>query len=496
MVFHFRKHIRQQSETTLNNRNLVVVRDVNNQERSQAEVAITDNDGTYHLLEAREDQASQHWDILVGPEDVSVKLDAKIKVKRIEEPGVPDGPGYRFEFHDSPSPMRVSLFLDVEDRYTTVDDLQAYLARLSHFSGLEMTGLAHLPRKDPAEQLLRRRMVYFDQPDEAPLRPNPSPLQVGRFAGTSAMVLDSASLERIVNRTADEKWRALAKAFGKPSNTWSSPGKRKGLDWDLEWGKAALAYLLRIGNFRSPSFDAIHESNKAVEALEHLAKAKTPMEKRVALYELFDSDHPDRLARALAELAGIDSLPRRIKLHAQPKGDAPQEVKRNFETYDGRVFRSGVPFPKDERFTRVDQELEEFQPQTLRPALRDIAITGIKLWNAVGAAGARALTVKVRCDDLNPARDARVYVKLVQNGKLQLTNLSLVERVIAVRPSGGAVQVVLSGPGSPFAGNVYDRLMAFGGPLALTIAVAPDGEEWTERKVLKFRYDSGELRPE
>jgi len=494
--FHFRRQIKQQSESTLNNRNLVVVRDVLSQERSQAEIAVTDMNDTYHLLEAREDHAGQHWDILVGPEDVSVKLDAKIKVKRIDEPGAVSGPGYRFEFQDGPSPMRISLFLDIEDRYTTVDDLREYLGRLSHFSGLEIQGLPLLPRKDPAEQLQRRRTVYFDHPGEAPLRPNPSPLQVGRFAGTSAMVLDSASLERIVKRTVDDQWRALARAFDKPADSWSSPGMRKGLDWDLEWGKSAVAYLARIANFRWPSFDAIHEANKAVEALGRLAKAKTPLEKRVALYELFDSDHPDRLARALAELAGIDSLPRRIKLHAQPKGDAPKEVKRDFETYDGRIFRSAIPFPKDERFTRVDQELEEFQPQTLRPALRELAITGIKLWNAVDANGARALTVKIRCDDLKPSRDARVYVKLVQNGKLALTNLSLVERVIAVRPSDGAVQVVLSGPGSPFAGSVYDRLLSFGGPLALTIAVAPDGEEWTDRKVFKFRYDSGELRPE
>jgi hypothetical protein len=496
VAFHFRKQIRQQSESVLNNRNLVVVRDVKNQERSQAEVAITDNDGTYHLLEAREDHASQHWDILVGPEDVSVKMDAKIKVRRIEEPGRPDGPGYRFEFHESPSPMRVSLFLDIEDRYTTVDDLQGYLGRLTLFSGLDMPGLPHIPRKDQAEQMQRRRMVYFDHPGQAPLRPNPSPLQVGRFAGTSAIVLDSASLDRVAARSVDDQWRALAKAFGKPPETWAVAAKRKGLDWDLEWGKAALAYLLRIGNYRSPSFDAIYEGSKAVKALAHLREARSPIEKRIALYELFDSDHPDRLARALAELAGIERLPRRIKLHAQPKGDAPQDVKRDFETYDGRVFRSSIPFPKDERFTKVDQELEEFQPQTLRPALREIAITGVKLSNPEQPDGGRALTLKIRCDELNAKRDARVYLKLVQNGRLQLTNLSLAERVLSVRPSGGVLEIVLSGPRSPFAGKVYDRLIAFGGPLSLTLAVAPDGQQWTERKVLKFQYDSGELRPE
>jgi len=495
VVFHFRKQIRQQSESTLNNRNLIAVRDVNSQDRSQAEVAITDPEGTYHLLEARQNLAQQHWDILVGPEDHAVKIDAKIKVKRIDEPGVPGGDGYRFEFHDSPSPMRVALYLDIEDRYTTVSDLQTYLDRLTQFSGLEMPGLQHLPRKDPGEQAARRRMVYFDQPSQAALHINARSLQVGRFSASSAMVLDSAALDRITSSSLDMQWRALAKAFGKPGGEWSTAAKRSGLSFDLEWGKSALAYLLRLGNFRSHSFDAIHESDKAVRAIARLAAAKTPMDKRRGLYELFDSDHPDRLARALVDLAGIDRVPRRIRLFAQPKGDAPENVRHAFETYDGRVFRSSVRFPKDERFSHVDQELEEFQPQTMRPGVKGLAITGITLFNRELPDGSKAVIVRIKCDDLSPKKTARIYVKLVQDGKLQLTNLSLVERVISARSTGGALEVVLSGPQSPFSGQVYNRLLGFGGPLALTLAVAPTGEQWTEPKIIKFRYDNGDLRP-
>ncbi len=496
VVFHFRKQIKQQSESALNNRNLVVVRDVYKQERSQAEVTITDNDGPYYLLEAKQDSANQHWDILVGPEDRAVKLDAKIKVKRIDEPAVPGGAGYRFEFHDSPSPMRVALYLDVEDRYTTVTDLREYLDRLSQFSGLDMPGLQDLPRKDLQEETARHRLVFFDHPGDAPLRANPRALQVGRFAGSATMVFDSRSLDRITESSVDSQWRALARAFGKPADRWDSAAKRVGLTWDLEWGKSALAYLLRLGNFRRASLDAIHESDKVVRAIAGLAAAKTPIEKRKAMYELFDSDHPDRLARALADLAGIESLPRRIKLYAQPRGDAPDTVKRSFETYDGRVFRSSISFPNDERFSRVDQDLEEFQPQTMRPQLHELAIGGIKIFNPVRANSRKILIVRIKCDELSPKIAARIYVKLVQDGKLQLTNLSLVERVISAKPVGGVLEVILSGAESPFAGPIYDRLLELGGPLAVTLAVAPSGDQWTERKIVKFRYDNGNLRPE
>lgn len=495
VVFHFRKQIKQQSESSLNNRNLIAVRDINSQDRSQSEVAITDPEGTYHLLEARQNLARQHWDILVGPEDHAVKIDAKIKVKRIDEPGIPGTHGYRFEFHDSPSPMRVSLYLDIEDRYTTVTDLQIYLDRLMQFSGLEMPGLQHLPRKDPAEQAVRRRMVYFDQPNQAALHINARSLQVGRFSAASAMVLDSAALDRITTSSVDMQWRALGKAFGRADGEWSTPAKRSGLSFDLEWGKSALAYLLRLANFRSHSFDAIHESDKAVRAIARLAAAKTPMEKRRGLYELFDSDHPDRLARALVDLAGIDRVPRRIRLFAQSKGDAPENVRHAFETYDGRVFRSSVRFPKDERFSRVDQELEEFQPQTMRPELKNIDITGVKLFNPTGPDGSKALMVRIKCDNLSPQTPARIYVKLVQDGKLQLTNLSLVERVVTAKPNRGALELILSGPQSPFFGKVFERLLGFGGPLALTLAVAPTGDQWTERRIIKFRYDNGDLGP-
>lgn len=496
VLFHFKKRIKQQSESSLNNRNLLVMRDVVNQQRSQAEVAITDNDGTYHLLEARQDSASQHWDILVGPEDRSVKLDAKIKVKRIDEPAVQGGDGYRFEFHDSPSPMRVSLYLDIEDRYTTVSELQVYLERLSRFSGLEMSGLQDLPRKDPDEMAAHRRIVYFDHPDDSPLRANARALYVGRFAASAAIVLDSASLDRITSSSLDSQWRALAGAYGRPVDEWGTPQKRVGLDWDLEWAKSALAYLLRIGNFRSSVFDAIHESDKAVRAIASLAEGKTPLEKRKALYGLFDSDHPDRLARALADLAGMDRIPRRVKLFAQSKGDAPERVRRAFETYDGRVFRSSVRFPKDEQFSRVDQELEQFQPQSIRPQSRQLAITSIKLFNPLQHDGSKVLMARIKCDDLSPTKGARIYVKLVQDGKLQLTNLSLVERVVTIKPSGGALDLILSGPKGLFAGQAYDRLLGFGGPMAITFAVAPNGDQWTDRKVIKFRYDNSDLTPQ
>ncbi len=493
--FHFRRNVRQQSESFLNNRNLVALRDVWNQERTQSEVAISEPGDSYYLLEARQDQAEQHWDMLVGPEDRSHRFDAKIKVRKVElAPGKPDS-DYRFEFLDSPSPVRVTLHLDLEDRYTTVVDLRSYIRRLAFFSGMSLDGLPELPVRDPREVEARARTLFFEQLNETPLHPNARTVHVGRFSAASSMVFDSAMMDYICARPDDDKWQAFAQGFGLPVSTWSNRSKRKGLLWDLDWAAAVLAYPLRILHFKLPEADAVVQAEKAIKAMNRYGVARSPIEKRQALYELFDSDHPASLAHALLKLAVSERVPRRVKLYAEAKGDASLEIKRSFETYDGRTFRAGPVFPAEERFSEVERKLEDFQPQTMRPLITKSSILGIKLMNRSLPGGEKALQLAIKSKELLGVTSGRVYVKFAQAGKLQLTNLSLVERVVTLPAAKGEVVLHLTGPGSPFAGAIYDRLAAFGGPLVLTLALAPAGAEWSERQTLRFSYNNGVLSP-
>ncbi|MEY4629969.1 MAG: hypothetical protein RIQ81_89 [Pseudomonadota bacterium] len=493
--FHFRRNIQQQGESFLNNRNLVAMRDVWNQERNQSEVAISESGDTYHLLEARHDSVDQHWDMLVGSEDSSVRFDAKIKVRKLEDqPGKP-GTGYRFEFVDSPAPLRVTALMDLEDRYTTVVDLRTYIQKLGRFTGLEFEGLPDLPVRDPREVSDRFRTAYFQQLNEGPLHPNARTVHVGRFSAAAAMVFDSATMDYICARPDDEKWRAFATAFGLPESTWATPTRRKDIWWDLDWAAAALAFPLRILHFKSPAADAIAQADRGIKAMKLYSTGRTPMEKRQALYQLFDSDYAPILARALMNLAIKERVPRRVKLFAEARGEASEEIKRSFDTYDGRVFTAGPKFPVEERFSKVERELEDFQPQSMRPNLSKSSIRGIRLLNRMEEEGQKGLQVVVRSDELTGVRSARLYVKFAQAGKLQLTNLSLVERVVTLKASKGTVVLQLTGADSPFAGPVYDRLVSYGGPLSLTIALAPAGAAWTERQTLKFNYENGALRP-
>lgn len=494
VTFHFRKQKKEFSEAVLNNRNLILVRDVNNQQRSQAEVAITDSLGTYHLLEAGEDVGVQHWDILVGPEDQSVKLEAKIKVLKVEESDNTSAGAYHFEFDDRDKATRLYMYLDVEDRYTTAPELKRYINTLARFSGLELQGLPKLPNKDPVELASRRRLAYFDQPSRTVLRTQARAVHLGRFAASGVLVLDTPALDRIKSTNLDQRWRAVARAFDYDAATWDLADRRSGFYWYAEWASAYTAYLLRLANIRVAKFDAIREGDRTVRAIEALSSATTPLEQREALYQLLNSDHPDRLARVLIELAGADSVPRRVRLFAEPKGDAEARILSAFNAYDGRTFSSTVDFPPEERSVQVDQKLEAFQPQTMRPALQRIEIQSIKLFNRRRGLDKPELVVQISANQLVPRSNARFYIRLVQDGKLHLTNLLLAERVFKVPVSNDGAELILSGTSSPLSGEVYDRLLEYGGPLKLTVAVAQDDASWSDRKNIKFIYENGMLK--
>jgi len=521
--FHFTRSQNQIEDVTRNSRNFAVERQSRTQERTRAEVEIKDQQGLFHILDARQETEDTHWDVLVGSEELKYRNLAELKVVKVARPEEPRfGNQHTYVFAVDKDPIRMTSTMVIQDRYADAEELEGYLDALRFFTSMPLDDIAPIEAREPDEEVFRRRSAFFDDPKSSLKRLHVTPTYLGRFSADASVSFSTEALSRIGAKPLDLLWEKFAEAFGVDTRKWNTEAGRESFATQGQWLLAAAAYPLRLFNLRSSTVDAVHESDRAIKALRKMHEAQTPLEKQDSFFALFDSDHPQFLTKALLNLSDLDLVPRIVTLSTSPKGGGNPGPKARFKALNGKVFKSAAPFPASERYRIAEEQLAAFYPGNLRELRRKPVVVELRMETRRLPPGALArsgklpqgidprkkhlyLRLAVRNMDLD--KNGRVFLRFEQSGKIQFAKLALAEKVVELAPipsgeSGPAnldrqgFETFLTGPLSPLASFVFDQAVDIGGEFRLLVSVSQDGTIWSDEKPVKFRFENGRLAPQ
>jgi hypothetical protein len=522
VTYFYTKKERRFETSVATGHNIFVTNKRTNRTHSDAEIEITDDSGKYYVLEAKEDEDRSRWDMLTGRAEQKISLQADLLVRKVVEKEANERElKSRYEFIVSENPIDVSFSLSITDKFVETEDLAFYLKELTRFTLLEMDGLPRFDTREPS-LLARRRRAAFLQDDHSPRHVlHVTPTHLGRFEGYASIRVTNAQMMAIAAKTRLELWQAFCKSFGvnkaAKCATWE-----KSLLWRNFYRVSALASKpMRLLDFRWQAADTIDEVEESVSALKTFHKVKTPEEKQTALRSLFATEYPIERVNALLSLLDTTEVPRSIELEAQPKGNAPDDVKDRFRKINGQRFNGDKSFPPPARYDSTKDTEKKFDPANLtfsgsKPTLRKISLyredTPERSPRAKnhGKSGAKQrqespnLVVKLTVSKLKVPDFVHVYAKLEQAGKLQLAKLKLFEDVVDIPiavdtdfagPDRVNLLVRLSGPQSVLANMISEDSLSSGGEFRLTLAVSSNGLLWSDEKALEFQVQDGRLSP-
>lgn len=533
VAFHFSRIQDRNENVSRNGPNVAVYKRERARDHSESEIEITDPDGKFYVLESALGIEDKTWDVLVGEEQGRVQHTLEMKVRRVMEKPEAEGENalqkdlanvtdepYSYAFEADPDPYRLTIGLNIQDRYVDVVEYYSYVDDLRFFSGLDLQNVPALKLRDPAEQEARRRSVYFSEPTDFVKEVHVTATYLGRFGAQATMTFSTEELDRILATPEDEVWAAFARAFGMDEKVWRDPAERASYGYQMRWFGAFFLYPTRLLNVRIAPADAIKEATNAVKQLAAIKQATTPLEKLDGFQKLLDTDHPRHLARALLELSDKEKVPRRVSFSAQPKGSARHEVKTEYGRLNNMIFRAGPPFPEPGRYARAQAKLANFfLDQPLQAQARP-HISGIEVKTRTVPASVRSLEddpsvggelnrdtkhvfLEVTANGLDAAGPAKVYVRVEQAGRIKIGKLELAEKVLDLTPadlrsSDGEdqrYQFYLTGPLSPLSNFMLNQAVGSGDEFLVTLAVSREGAIWSDERAVEFRFHRGQLTP-
>ena len=257
-------------------------------------------------------------------------------------------------------------------------------------------------------------------------------------------------------------------------------------------------------------------------------RKRRPIKKLDAFYALLNSSHPEKMARAMLNMAGTKKVPRSVTFYTKPKGRASAKVKEAFRSLNNKVFRSVLATPDPERSRIAENKLNAFTaPDDLssrpsRPSIVRIDLDPVKLpsWFQKSAKknfrlfssldkealNRKYILLRIFAKNMSSRRQGKIYLKFEQSGKLQVGKFVLGERVANIRPKkppaarklGKGVsmyEVYLNGPLSPITGVLLESAVEFGGEFQVELAASRDGRFWSSDRSIKFEFEDEKIFP-
>lgn len=491
--------------------NIFVVNKNTKRTHSDAEIEITDRDGKFYILEARQDQDHSKWDMLTGGANKNYSAIADLRVRKVvEQPTKQGEEKARYEFIADPNPIDVTLSLQIVDKYVETEDLNHYLSELTDFSQIDLNSeLPPIPVRDDELKVMRRKRAAFASDLDSQHTLHVTPTHLGSFEAYASIRLKTSDVDEIARMPREHLWEAFCVAFNVSEGRCKQVQKSlwtRNVDRLAEW--AVMPLKLFDVRFARPQ--AMTEIEDSIQALKRYVRATDPEEKRDQLRRLFATEHPLPLTQALLLLANLEEIPRTVQLGTKPKGNGPQSSKDMFGRMDGKRFRRGPKFPPPARYDSTLEVENHFNPANLsfvgvKPRVRKLSLylenQGSK---PTDDAEVPPLAVRVYGTRLEDTENVHIYVRLEQTGKVQLAKFKLTEEVIDV-PVGQAnydfaagtsnFLVRLAGPRSTIASLVSSEALALGGTFKLTVAVSTNTITWSDERSLEFRLEDGKLLP-
>ncbi|MEZ4740911.1 MAG: hypothetical protein R3B45_00430 [Bdellovibrionota bacterium] len=518
VTYHFLKTSRSIDSNFKTSRNVFVTRQGRIQSKSKAEVKIKDNEGEFHILEASEDVEDTNWDLLVGNEEIRNRLQVEMNVEKISinSESQNERP-YKYIYARDKEHNILSLNLQIKDRYTDTLEYITYVEMLKNFLKRDLSFLPKFPKIDLRRSQNRRKSLYLVDPGLERFSIHSIPLVLGRFNSTASIKLGDKELKNILNKSENEVWRACAVAFDLDPLDWSDAKSRSSLLKNLLWLRRFVMYPLRLFNVRSFESDSIAEMRNFVSRLRAIRKNGEPEENLDAFDELFSSDHPDRIAIALLELAGVDTTQRSVSFYTKPATYLDSQLKNRFGNLNGVNRSYGRKRVEEKRLHVIKEKLSSFFPTGIKDHKIRPHILSIEVLNEANDILSKTdkamkdIVIKLKCNKMVNLSSAKIYVKLEHAGKVQIGNLVLIEDVAELSEIENDLKLsddkntlyehkftfYLNGIYSPFESFILTKALEFGGEFQLTISVSSEGDVWSDEKTLTFGYRNGNLaKPE
>lgn len=496
--------------------NVFLINNGTKRTHSDAEIEITDREGKFYILEARQDRDTENWDMLTGSAITNYSAIADLKVRKVFEKD-PDGGDLhaRYEFVADPNPIDVSLSLQIIDKFVETEDLGRYIDQLSRFGQLSIAEeLPQIPTRDFQLEVKRRRQLAYAVDTDSPMRLHVTPTHLGAFEGYAAIRMTAQDLTRIAQRPREELWAAFCEAFNivrARCDSWQDSSVSRALDRSMGW----LVLPAAVFDFRFPRLAAVEEIEDSIRALKAYASTSKPEPKRDELRKLFATNYPLQVTEALLFLSDLNQVPRSIQLVANPKGNGPDSAKELFRKIDGKRFRGGPRFPPPARYDSTLEVENNFNPANLsfsgvKPKVRklslykeDIPDNSLKR-SSIDDSPIPALAVRLYGSRLDATNEVHIYVRLEQTGRVQLAKFKLIEEVVDLPTSAagfdlasgaGNFLVRISGPNSNVSSILASEALALGGSFKMTFALSANGVMWSDERSLEFRIEDGRLLP-
>ena len=191
----------------------------------------------------------------------------------------------------------------------------------------------------------------------------------------------------------------------------------------------------------------------------------------------------------------------------KPANNLDPGLKVRFQKINQDVFLSKATFPDKKRYDIARDKITAFFPGQLddhrdKPLLTNISIS---IDQEADTLPPKPILVKVRAKKVPFDKKSRLYARLQTSGSLHIGNYNLGETILELKPKPPSDQwnkmeeaeftFHLTGQKSPFTGFFFEQMTQSGGEYILTISLSSQESIWTKRKVVKFRYENGNILP-
>ena len=492
--FHFRRITKGIEKKNISNQGLYILRNSLDRRHFESEIEIEDENGIFYILESILESSSKNWDVLVGSEEKIISGKASIRVVKKDNNHVKTDQKYKFMI-DGHEHTDLVFSLNIDDRYVDTHEFNRAIKLIEDIFSINLN-ISPLPIYIQEHQKLREAKLIFEDPTNDIVHLTVPPTHLGRFSASASVRFDQSTLTKIAQLPKREIAEKLLHSYGLMKDHWLYPNdllEPSALIKSPSW----LVYPLKLFNINFEETEAVGEVQEILSALEQLRKAPFPLKMLHSFSYLMDTSYPEKLIKGLINLADPQAkLQRNVHLFTKPKG--PESPARTaFQKLNGFAFRAHSS-PKKKRYRITRDKLLAFIPNELKQSGTKPSITKIQISNqrAPGQTN-KHLFIKIKTKGLALNTPAKIFVKLEQEGELNVGRFLLTEKVFSIERSQiDTYQFYLTGPNSPLNDDfLLPNILNLFSSLRLTLGISSDGLLWSSYQTASFKLDVGKLLP-
>lgn len=488
-----------------------------------SEIKIEDKDGNLYVLKVQKNLNNKFVDILTGKEFINFSFSSSIHVIKTDENSLDQ----QYALHtDHPNPVEITASLEFKDNYVDAAEYKVYISKLRDFLLLPLATVPHIAYREQHLVTRYKAENVFANPTQLINKLHVVYTYLGKLGGSASIRLNYNLIKKICRSSIDHIWEAFAKAYDLDETYWASTQNRNLFINTLKKWIYYIYYPFKIVNLKILNIDFVHEVSSAVKALKLLNRALTKNDVSLlvdSIYQLFDTEYPIALTKALVLLAGLDEVPRSVSFYTSPKGKASSIIKERFRSLNNKVFKSTAAdmINIEDRYYFIMDKLSKFMPSAVedyffKPIIRKVVVESrfapfdnFDYYRDIQPAQiVPDIFFTIWAEGMSMIEDCYLYVKInTASSKINLVNTVIGEEVIRLTPQVLSVdelaefknnnilkyQFWLSGYKSMLNIPELKDISDFTGMIKVYIAVSKNASIWSDQKEVIFYLKNGKL---